>query len=76
MVALFVGSKNAEVFLEVRWFFENLLFLISPGDDGIQGAVVFYPGLSCHDGRVADSEEGVNNSIFKSDPIWSFGGQS
>jgi hypothetical protein len=44
MVALFVGEKNAEVFLEVGWFLENLLFL-PPGDAVIKGAVVFYPGL-------------------------------
>jgi hypothetical protein len=71
MVALFVGGKDAEIFFEVRWFFEDLLFLVPPGDNVIKGAVVFYPGLSCHDGRVANIEEGVNNSIFKSDPIGS-----
>jgi hypothetical protein len=51
MVALFVGSKNAEVFLEVRWFFEDLMFLVPPGDDVIQGAVVFYPGFRAMTGE-------------------------
>jgi hypothetical protein len=68
MVALFVGGKNAEIFLEVRWFFEYLLLLVPPGDDVIKSAVVFYPRLSCHDWKVADIKECVNNSIFKSNP--------
>jgi hypothetical protein len=34
MVALFAGGKNAEIFLEVAWCFEDLLFLVPPDDDG------------------------------------------
>jgi hypothetical protein len=45
MVALFAGDKNAEIFLEVGWFFEDLLLLGPPGDNVINGVVVFYPGL-------------------------------
>jgi len=57
MVALFVGGENDEIFLEARWFFDDLLFLVPPGDDVIKGAIVFYPWLSCHDGRVAAAED-------------------
>lgn len=69
MVALLVSGKNFQVFLAIRGRLENLLLLISSGDDMIKRAVVFYPWLSCHGERIAESMSRVNNSIFKSDPI-------
>ena len=52
----------------LRGMRRTLLLLVPPGDDVVEGAVVFYPGLSCHDGRVADIIEGVNTQSISLAP--------
>jgi len=44
-----------------------LLFLISPGDDIIEGSFVFYAWFSGHERKIAGSTNIVNMSISKSD---------
>jgi hypothetical protein len=44
------------------------VFLISTGDDMIEGSFVFYAGFSSHERKMAGSAKIVNMSIPKSDP--------
>jgi hypothetical protein len=70
MVSLLVAGKYVEELLIVERIFEYLQPLVASCDNVIKGAFVFNPRFSCHGIRIANIPEGVNNSIFKSDPIY------
>ena len=53
-VTVFVRGEDIEKFPVVEGFLEYPLLLIAPRDDVVEGAFVFYPGLSDHSGRMAD----------------------
>ena len=69
MIALLVSGEDVKIFTVVKGIGEYPLPLVASRDDMVEGAFVFYPRLTGHDGRIADTKEGVNNSIIKSDPI-------
>jgi hypothetical protein len=69
MLALFVGCHELKVLLVVLLILEDLLFLVSAGDNVIKGAGVFDAGFAGHRKKIANRHEGVNNYRFKSDPI-------
>ena len=48
MMTWLIGGHNPEVLLVVGRIFEDLLLLVAAGDDVIEGACVFYAGLSRH----------------------------
>jgi hypothetical protein len=53
----------------IKGIFKYFLLLVSPGDYVIKGAFVFNAGFYSHDRVIANLGSGVDNSIFKSDPI-------
>jgi hypothetical protein len=66
-----VHGEKQKILLKVRGVAKDPLALVTADDDMIECAVVLDAWLAWHELRIAKLERAVNNSCFKSDPIWS-----